>query len=1842
MGNPAGGTIVSMSPGALIDVVAGTIKNDYANANWAANQSSLNVAAGAFFNLRNNNVSIASLNGAGTVFNDFATNTLTIGVANGTGGNFTGSMGVAGLNVVKTGTGTQTLSGGAINYTGTTAVNAGELVLFNSTGYNSPTTVASSATLSFSGNNNMQNNNTGDTILLNNGATLQNLNPNNWTVINGAVTVPAGASAIINHTVNATAAAGRGFYLDGGLKGTGTVTINAAAAGSGVNFRNNNTNFAGTMIVNGIASATPFAGSGIGVGGNNVLAGLGNANIQLNGTMELLNQGIGWANGAPGDFFMGGLTGTGVMVGNYTATGGQTRVRISNNNAGGTFSGTIVDGTGNQVVLTKNGLGTQILTGANTYTGTTTVAAGILQIGAAGTTGTLGTGPVVDNASLIFNRTNTYLVSNAISGTGTLTQNGSGIVTLAGTNTYTGATFVNAGTLQLQNGAAMADNGGPVNVALGSTLQLLNSETIGSYVGAGDIGAGTNDSLLALGANTLTTTGAAAIANVTTAAGGGIVAGVNITDSDDDNNVIGPNLFMQAGTGVGTAIDPIETAVGAIQLRNTTSGVINVFNRNGGALLTVSDLRTLGFGARNDAGATTVINGSPLTIAASSVSAGPVFFEARDNGSVVNADFNTNNGGFTVVNGGPVEDPWTYDALTGKWFTNGTQNQGVPSFSELNSAASLVSVSGPVTLSFRHRYSFEFDGTRWDGGQVRISVNGGAFTTVPAGSFSAGGYDGVIAGNNILTGQQAFNGDSPGYASNGFVTSVANLGAFVAGDTIRVQFVGAWDEFAEGLNPNWEIDSVSVFTPSAVAGDDLTINAGVLVQSTGSSVTLNAGDNLIVAGNVTSATVTAMNVDSGNSDAGLGGSLNITGVVTTPVIGSGGGTFISGHTDNDTFTFNPQTTTEFRVLGDAPIGTVVGDTLVMNVTGTTNPNLTIPGSLAPYNGLGSGAWSFTSAHRPVLFGSIEQSTITGNYHLTYDNSVTPVTNLIVMRDAGQTNFQLRDGSTAGPIVYQGSLATILSLRILGSLGNDTVTVDDVNTLPNFGGTVPLVTDNGNLAGTAELLFDGLGGTDTLIYNINGATASQQYAIGDGSGAAALQGELESVAAGVNLNTYFQNVELTRRTGLGATPAGLTLIGDSGANSFTTQANAALTRTNITGYTPFEFSGNNYNAFSINALGGADSVDLINFGTAQTNNPAINLSGGSEDDTIRVRSTSLNTGLVTLSGNAGSDLFQLFDAANTVDFIVGPVVVDGTDGNVGGNTDTLTIVDSGDVSLDNILISAVNPAASADYALEGMTTAVGNDVTIRNVDVLNYTSTSANDNIDARLVNTIPLHDLNTVNLSGWTGADQFLLFISDQLGGSGAGFTPSGIASGVASISLFGDAPGNPNAGDVNDTFGATPVGLTGTGVTNVGLVVSDATRMIRPSVSTSITIDGGQPTGLIPPLGDAAGDVLNTDISALPNSAAVVVSTFAPGTVVAAGIQPFTWTQIEDINLVDQGKLTNVQMGDLFARTTPGSDLIQITRNPTLFNPNQVRLRINSTIGNYSVSNKTIMYGGGQNDTLTQSNLTVPAEFYGEDGDDYLTGAMNNDWLVGGLGDDRINGSGGDNVIWGDNAPTLPSDPNPQDLAIGGNDQLSGLGGADVIYGGGGNDVVTAGAGNDYVSGGQGNDDIGGSDGDDRLYGGLGNDIISGHSGNDIASGGAGDDFVYGNTGNDVVFGGTGMDAVDGGDGNDLLVSGSVANETSSRTAMANTATYSSATYTNGSDNDAALITLLAQWGSASNRASIGAITHDGVDDDLAGGQGDDDFCWELADIMEDPAAAAPSDFNAVGFGTDERFGPI
>jgi autotransporter-associated beta strand protein len=130
--------------------------------------------------------------------------------------------------------------------------------------------------------------------------------------------------------------------------------------------------------------------------------------------------------------------------------------------------------------LTKSGTGTLILNNPNNdYTGTTTINAGILQVGDGGTSNAqLGTGVIVNNGQLILNQTDlNHTVPGTISGSGSIEQKGTGIVTLSGDNTtYDGTILVSSGTLQAGS-----------NSALGSTVGGTTITSVGSNAGTLDV-----------------------------------------------------------------------------------------------------------------------------------------------------------------------------------------------------------------------------------------------------------------------------------------------------------------------------------------------------------------------------------------------------------------------------------------------------------------------------------------------------------------------------------------------------------------------------------------------------------------------------------------------------------------------------------------------------------------------------------------------------------------------------------------------------------------------------------------------------------------------------------------------------------------------------------------------------------------------------------------------------------------------------------------------------------------------------------------------------------------------------------------------------------------------------------------------------------------------------------------------------------------------------------------------------------------------------------------------------------------------------------------------------------
>lgn len=143
----------------------------------------------------------------------------------------------------------------------------------------------------------------------------------------------------------------------------------------------------------------------------------------------------------------------------------------------------VISGSGG---FTKTGAGRLILSADHTYTAPTTIDAGVLQLGTGGASGSVA-GDIVNNGALVFNRSDRYVYGHSISGTGALTQQGSGALLLPGSQTYSGTTQVNSGALILTDNAQLP-NTPQVSVAQGATF--------GGYGGVG--GAVVNNGLLAV------------------------------------------------------------------------------------------------------------------------------------------------------------------------------------------------------------------------------------------------------------------------------------------------------------------------------------------------------------------------------------------------------------------------------------------------------------------------------------------------------------------------------------------------------------------------------------------------------------------------------------------------------------------------------------------------------------------------------------------------------------------------------------------------------------------------------------------------------------------------------------------------------------------------------------------------------------------------------------------------------------------------------------------------------------------------------------------------------------------------------------------------------------------------------------------------------------------------------------------------------------------------------------------------------------------------------------------------------------------------------------------------
>jgi fibronectin-binding autotransporter adhesin len=373
-----------------------------------------------------------------------------------------GSSGVRTIESTNT-TGTNTLSGGLFLDAGLTVAQSGagtlsltgnsdvkqQTLTFNSAG---STTVSGLLDSSFGAGGVLIKSGSGTLTLSNAGN--RYTGTNTGTLNAGGTQIQAGTLAIGSDT--ALGLAPSGAYNNIQFTGTGTLRSNATislnsnrnvsiASAQTATFDNNGNTFTVNGIVNGTGGNLSSAGSG-----TTVLTGVntytGTTTISA-GTLQVGN---------------GGGTGS---LGSGSVTNNAALAIVRNNTI--TLANDI-SGTGS---LTQGGSGTTILTGANSY-GTTTISAGTLQVGNGGTTGSLGTGSVTNNATLAFNRTDNFVLSNAIGGTGAVQQNGSNIISINSANSYSGTTTINSGVLRISANEALGTGSGGTVVNSGGQLCL--------------------------------------------------------------------------------------------------------------------------------------------------------------------------------------------------------------------------------------------------------------------------------------------------------------------------------------------------------------------------------------------------------------------------------------------------------------------------------------------------------------------------------------------------------------------------------------------------------------------------------------------------------------------------------------------------------------------------------------------------------------------------------------------------------------------------------------------------------------------------------------------------------------------------------------------------------------------------------------------------------------------------------------------------------------------------------------------------------------------------------------------------------------------------------------------------------------------------------------------------------------------------------------------------------------------------------------------------------------------------------------------------------------------------
>lgn len=511
--------------------------------------------------------------------------------------------------------------------------------------------------------------------------------------------------------------------------------------------------------------------------------------------------------------------------------------------------------------LTKQNSDTLIIDVTNNMAGSTLISAGKLQIGNVDSFGTLGGGPVTNNGTLSFNRSDTILaVPNAIHGSGTVSFDGSGATTISGTSDYTGPTHLNAGIVYLTSSNGLGATSSGTLVANGAQLYITANVDIApeplTLNGAGD----GNGALRKGGAGATTYYGAISLGSDSTI---GADSGATLTLS---NSISGSAAMTFAGAGTIVLTTPNSYSQGT-----TLNGPVVDLNVNG----------ALGAGAVTVSGAGRFVlaDGLNFANALTATSVNP----AAGTGLIMVND-NTN-GTITTISG-----PLEFDAssASGGDFQGPTSSGYLNVLSAITGSGAVSSRNGFVRFSGGGNYSL----FNLNQGTVSLGANNGLSSSASLSIAISGGATVDLNGFN-----QTFSGIADG-ATPANAELITNSAASASTLILNLNTTEAYSGVIGG-NVGLEIDgsgSLDLLGTNTYTGNTV-INAGILEVALGtftpnSTVSIASGAYLQIDSLTTNA-VAGLILNGVSQPAGLynnnnsayfqgAGSLQVVPVATNP------------------------------------------------------------------------------------------------------------------------------------------------------------------------------------------------------------------------------------------------------------------------------------------------------------------------------------------------------------------------------------------------------------------------------------------------------------------------------------------------------------------------------------------------------------------------------------------------------------------------------------------------------------------------------------------------------------------------------------------------------------------------------------------------------------------------------------------------------------------------------------------------------------------------------------------------------------------------------------------------